>query len=75
MGDDRGQLVLEGAKLERIIPIASPGMVRLGGDQVAARDQFMALDGGIVARSPTAIFDEGFGVAANYRSLLTNSRR
>jgi len=39
--------------LEGIIPIASPGMVRLGGDQVAACHQFAALDGGVVAKWPT----------------------
>ena len=53
-GADYGrQLVFEGAELERIIPHASPGMVRLGGDQIAARDQFVPLDGGVVVKSPS----------------------
>jgi hypothetical protein len=40
--------MFEGAELECIIPIAGPGMVRLGGDQVAASDQLVALDGGTI---------------------------
>ena len=36
MGDDGWQLVLQGAELEGIIPIAGAGVVRFGGDQVAA---------------------------------------
>ncbi len=35
-------------------------MVRLGGDQVAARDQLVALDGGVVVDGPL-IFFEGLG--------------
>ena len=53
MGDDGGQLVLQRAELERIVPVAGAGMVRLGGDQVAARDQLLAFDGGVVAKWPT----------------------
>ncbi len=37
--------MFEGAKLECIIPIAGAGVIRLGGDQIAAGDQFVALDG------------------------------
>ena len=36
------------AQLELIVPIAGAGMVRLGGDQVAASDQLVALDGGTI---------------------------
>ena len=61
IGDDGGQLVLQGAELERVIPIAGAGMVRLGGDQVAAGNQFVALDGGVVVNGPLIIF-ENFGV-------------
>jgi hypothetical protein len=53
VADDGGQLVLQEAKLECIIPIAGAGVVRLGGDQVAACHQFVALDGGVVAKWPT----------------------
>jgi hypothetical protein len=53
--------VLERSELECIIPIAGPGMVRLGGDQVAASHQFVALDGGVVVNGPLIIF-ENFGV-------------
>ncbi len=69
IGDDRGQLVVEGAELERIIPIAGAGVVWLGGDQVAACHQFVALDGGIVVDGPF-IFFEGLGVV-----LDTNSQQ
>ena len=54
MGDDGGQLVSEGAKPKLVVPTPGAGMVRLGGDQVAASDQFVALDGGVVAKWPTA---------------------
>jgi hypothetical protein len=50
IGDDGGYLVFEGAELERVIPSPGARMVRLGGDQVAARDQFVALDGRVVAK-------------------------
>jgi hypothetical protein len=60
MGDDGRQLVFQGSELKRIIPLPGPGVVRLGGDQVAARDQFVALDGGVVVDSPL-VFLEGFG--------------
>ncbi len=45
MADDGGQLVLQGAELEGIIPLPGAGMVRLGGDQVATGDQLVTLDG------------------------------
>ena len=60
--DDGRQLVLQRAKLERIIPIPGPGMVRLGGDQVAAGDQFVALDGGVVVDGPLVFFEGLCGV-------------
>jgi len=47
MGDDGGHLVFEGAKLKLIVPTPGAGVVRLSGDQVTARDQFVALDGGV----------------------------
>ena len=53
VADDGRQLVFQGAELECIVPIAGPGMVRLGGDQVAAGGQFVTLDGGVVAKWPT----------------------
>jgi hypothetical protein len=53
--------MFQGAELECIIPIAGTGMVRLGGDQVAPSDQFLALDGGVVVHRPLIVF-EGFGV-------------
>jgi hypothetical protein len=40
--------------------MAGPGVVRLRGDQVTARDQLVALDGGVVVDGPL-IFFEGFG--------------
>jgi hypothetical protein len=45
MGDDGRQLVLEGAELEGVIPVAGAGMARLGGNQVTTGDQFVALEG------------------------------
>ncbi len=51
--NDGGQLVLQGAELECIIPLSSPGVIRPGGDQVTARDQLVAFDGGVVAKWPT----------------------
>jgi len=50
--------VLLGAGLKRIVPVAGAGMIRLGGDQVAASDQFVALDGSEVVESP-AVLAEG----------------
>jgi hypothetical protein len=44
MADDGGQLVLQGAKLECIIPSPGAGVIRLGGNQVTARDQLVAFD-------------------------------
>ena len=44
-------------ELERIIPVAGAGVARFRGDQVAARDQFVALDGGVVVASPLVIFE------------------
>jgi hypothetical protein len=58
--DDGGQLVLQGAKLQLIIPLAGVGMVRLGGDQVTAGDQFVAFDASVVVNHPP-IFAEGLG--------------
>ena len=59
VGDDGGQLVVEGAELKLVVPLTGAGMVRLGGDQVAARDQFVALDGSVVVdahlSSPNAL--------------------
>jgi hypothetical protein len=52
VADDGGQLVLEGTELKCIIPVAGARVVRLGEDQVAAGDQFVALDGGVVAKWP-----------------------
>jgi hypothetical protein len=37
-------------------------MIRLGGDQVAACHQFMALDGGVVVDGPLIIFENFGGV-------------
>jgi hypothetical protein len=62
MGDDMGQIVLERAELERIIPVAGPGVVWLVGDQVAPRDQFVAFDGGVVMDDPLIIFENLSGV-------------
>ena len=53
IGGDGRQFMVEGAELEGIIPLPGAGMVRLGGDQIAASDQFVALDGGVVAKWPT----------------------
>ena len=50
-----------GTELEGVIPVASPGMVRLGGNQVAACHQLVALDGGVVVDGPLVIL-EGLGV-------------
>ena len=52
--------MLQGTELECIIPIASARVVRLGGEQVAAGNQFVALDGSVVVDGPL-IFFEGFG--------------
>jgi hypothetical protein len=38
------------------------GMVRLGGDQVAACHQLVALDGGVVVDGPFIIFENLGGV-------------
>jgi hypothetical protein len=51
--DDGRDFVLQGAELQLIIPLARAGVVRLGGDQVAAGDQLVALDEGVVAKWPT----------------------
>ena len=61
MADDGWQLMVQWAELEFTIPIAGPRMIRLGGDQVAAHDQFVALDGGVAAHRPLVIL-ENFGV-------------
>ena len=62
MGDDGRQLVFQGTELESRITPSGPGMVRLGGDQVSARDQFVALDGGVVMYGPLIIFENLGGV-------------
>jgi hypothetical protein len=67
MADDRGQLVFQGAELQLVIPIASARVVRLGGDQVAACHQFVALDGGVVVDGPLIIF-ENLGVVLDTNS-------
>jgi hypothetical protein len=51
--------VFEGAELEGIIPVAGARVVRFGGDQVAAGNQFVALDEGVVVDGPLIIL-EGF---------------
>jgi hypothetical protein len=53
VADDGRQLVFEGAELKRIVPIASPRVVWLGGEQVAACHQFVAFDRGVVAKWPS----------------------
>jgi hypothetical protein len=58
IGDDGGQFVLERAELERIISLSGAGMVRFGGNQVAAGDQLVALDGGVVAKCPTYLLSD-----------------
>jgi hypothetical protein len=74
MGDDGGQLVFQGAELECIIPLAGAGMVRLGGDQVAARDQLVAADGGIVVDGPLIIFENLGGVLDTNRKMASSWR-
>jgi len=54
--------VFEETELECIIPVAGPGMIGLGGDQVAAAGQFVALDGGVVVDGPLIIFEDLCGV-------------
>jgi hypothetical protein len=54
--------VFEGTELKRIVPIASPGMARLGRDQVAAGNQFVALDGGVIMDGPFIILENLGGV-------------
>jgi hypothetical protein len=48
--DDGRDFVLQRAELQFIIPLPGAGVVRLGGDQVTARDQFVAFDGSVVAK-------------------------
>ncbi len=55
MADDGRQLVFQPAELECIIPVAGPGVVRLGGDQVTACHQFVALDGGVEVDGPLTL--------------------
>jgi hypothetical protein len=62
MGDNGGQLVLQGAELESIIPVTSAGVIGLGRDQVAACHQLVALDGGVVVDGPFIIFENLGGV-------------
>ena len=49
-------------ELKLVVPLTGAGMVRLGGDQVAACHQFVAFDGGIIVDRPLITF-ENFGVA------------
>ena len=51
-----------GTELERIIPVAGAGMVRLRGDQVAAGDQLAAQDRGVVVDGPLIILENFGGV-------------
>jgi hypothetical protein len=53
--------MFEGAELEGIIPLPGAGMVRLGGDQIPAGDQFVASDGVVVVDRPLVLF-ESLGV-------------
>jgi hypothetical protein len=63
--------VLQGAELECIIPIAGPGVVRLGRDQVAAGDQFVALDRGIIVDGPLVILEDFRGVLDTNRKTAS----
>ena len=45
-----------------IVPLPGAGMVRLGGDQVAAGDQLVAFDAGVVVDGPLIIFENLGGV-------------
>jgi hypothetical protein len=67
IGDDGGQFVLERAELERIISLSGAGMVRFGGNQVAAGDQLVALDGDVVVDGPLVVL-EGLGVVLDTNS-------
>ena len=61
VGDDGRQLVLQGTELQLIIPLPRAWVIRLGGNQVAACHQLVALDGGVVVDGPP-ILAEGLGV-------------
>lgn len=56
-------------ELQLVIPLARAGVVRLGGDEVAACYQFVTLDGGIVMDRPPVFFEALGGV------LDTNSKK
>ena len=75
MGDDGRQLVFQRAELECIVPLRDAGVVRLGGDQVAADDQFVAFDRGVVVDGP-AVLAEGLGevVDTNRKMVLPHWR-
>ena len=73
MGDNGGQLVLQGAELESIIPVTSAGVIGLGRDQVAACHQLVALDGSVVVDGP-AVLAEGFGEVQG-QPILNRIRR
>ena len=49
-------------ELKLVVPLPGAGMVRLGGDQVAACHQFVALDGGVVVDGPLIFFENLGGV-------------
>jgi len=62
IGNDGGQLELQGAEPELVIPVASPRMAQLEGDQVAVCQQLVALDGGVVVNGPLIILEDFDGV-------------
>jgi hypothetical protein len=63
--------VLQRSELQLIIPLAGAGMIGLGGDQVAAGDQFVALDAGVIVDGPLAIFENLGGVLdTNQKTVL-----
>ena len=74
---DRRQLVLQGTKLQLIVPIAGAEVVRLRLNQVTARDQFVAFDGGLIVDGPLIILEDLGGVVDTNRKTsmyLSRSR-
>ena len=53
--------MLKRTELKRVIPLPGARVVWLGGDQVAAGHQLVALDGSVVVNGPFVFF-ESFGV-------------